>query len=809
MNALFKKIPAKVTFYLIGISSTIWFLVRVIPKPSRAAYPCMRAAAPIMSGFVIYLLGIVSSVVAIKKARTRLKETRYLAAGLFLLVAVVAASVALPGSSRTVYANSGEQLESNTPVGEARGIFPGRVVWSWDPDATNEDCTNKFGDAWDLPHNTDLHLVEAMCADAINNLVGTTQISDAWDTLFRHFNEAHNKGSVPYTAGEKVFIKMNFVGGHRSRLNDDHSRKEHSRYGNSQSSPQVGLAILRQLINEYGVAQEDISIGDPSKNIYKSTWDLWTAEFPEVHYIAELDEMERTMAVAGENPAIYYSDRGTILESSQDYLCSALEEADYLINISALKGHMRAGVTLNAKNHYGSHMSANASHLHPGLVGYNGATSGYGKYRTLVDLMGHEKLGENSLLFIIDGLWSGPDANLKPVKWQMYPFNNDWTSSILMSQDHVAIESVCFDFLRNEYTVENSEYPYPQIPGTEDYLLQAADSTYWPEGIIYDPELDGTPIKSMGVYESWNNADLMEYSRNLGTGEGIELVKLFGTDTPGPPKNLHFEFVTDSVAMLVWQKNENKTTHYSIERSIGNDLNYEQIGIVDSAHSSFEVAGEFNSELYYYRLKAINGEKFSGYSTSLMITRAIPLAPSNLHAVALEGGQAHLSWESNSSIEKTYVIESSFVTTTNFQPLDTIPADSTEYRVTGLVPLSFYYFRVKALNQRFASEYSNWVRMLSGPATDVAEVSDVGADVAVYPNPFREVCTLKIRNRYTGPVRIKVYSLGGIKKMEMHLNKGQEELSGVLDLSGYPAGTYLVQFNFGGFSSMKKIYKAD
>ena len=37
MNALFKRIPPKVAFYLVGITSTIWFLVRVIPKPSRAA----------------------------------------------------------------------------------------------------------------------------------------------------------------------------------------------------------------------------------------------------------------------------------------------------------------------------------------------------------------------------------------------------------------------------------------------------------------------------------------------------------------------------------------------------------------------------------------------------------------------------------------------------------------------------------------------------------------------------------------------------------------------------------------------------
>jgi hypothetical protein len=32
-----------VPFAVIGIASLIWFLARVIPKPSRATYPCMNA----------------------------------------------------------------------------------------------------------------------------------------------------------------------------------------------------------------------------------------------------------------------------------------------------------------------------------------------------------------------------------------------------------------------------------------------------------------------------------------------------------------------------------------------------------------------------------------------------------------------------------------------------------------------------------------------------------------------------------------------------------------------------------------------
>ena len=56
---LFKiRLPYKLIFITMGIASTVWFLIRVIPKPSRATYPCMQVAAPFMSGFVAYLLAV-------------------------------------------------------------------------------------------------------------------------------------------------------------------------------------------------------------------------------------------------------------------------------------------------------------------------------------------------------------------------------------------------------------------------------------------------------------------------------------------------------------------------------------------------------------------------------------------------------------------------------------------------------------------------------------------------------------------------------------------------------------------------------
>jgi len=60
------KTVQKALAFFVGLSALAWFLIRVIPKPSRASYPCQRAAFPIASAFVIWLTGVVTSMFGLK-----------------------------------------------------------------------------------------------------------------------------------------------------------------------------------------------------------------------------------------------------------------------------------------------------------------------------------------------------------------------------------------------------------------------------------------------------------------------------------------------------------------------------------------------------------------------------------------------------------------------------------------------------------------------------------------------------------------------------------------------------------------------
>src|ERR1035437_3730067 len=79
---------------LAGLAALLWFLLRVVPKPSRAAYPCQRAAAPLASGFVVWLVGLFSARLIYRQAAAAARGSRYALA--VAAVAVAATAIWLP-----------------------------------------------------------------------------------------------------------------------------------------------------------------------------------------------------------------------------------------------------------------------------------------------------------------------------------------------------------------------------------------------------------------------------------------------------------------------------------------------------------------------------------------------------------------------------------------------------------------------------------------------------------------------------------------------------------------------------------------
>ncbi len=533
---------------LTGLACLVWMLIRVIPKPSRAEYPCMKVAAPLAGGFVAYIAGTAIALFSLKKAAHLLREKRSIVAAALVLCGVAAGMLTvLKTDSESHAANlAADSLfvpsdSPNTPMGVPRGIYPGRVVWMWDSTAARWNGTSGY---WWSESNTNQAVVDSMLSRSLRALTGKSTDAASWDALFTFFNGKHGKGSVGYAAGERIAVKINL----------NNSTAPGNPGNSSLASPQTVLSLLRQLVNKAGVPDSNITFYDLIRYVTDPIYTKCKAEFPNVHFVG-WSQMNGREQYVRDTTRVHWS-QNLILEKDASvsakggnptYLPTVVTKAAYLINLANLKGHSYAGITACAKNHFGTLSvdddngqpyvwAPHAAGVHAYVSVHNAAWSTQltfkarplGSYNPLVDLMGHKDLGGKTLLFIVDALYAVQDehgtAFSYKSKWLSAPFNNNWTSSLFLSQDNIAIESVCLDFLRTEQSV-NAYYTLTN-GATDNYLHEAAQANDPPSGTYYAPSGDSVRLQSLGVHEHWNNAVEKKYTRNLGTGNGIELVKL-------------------------------------------------------------------------------------------------------------------------------------------------------------------------------------------------------------------------------------------------------------------------------------------
>jgi hypothetical protein len=529
-------------FIILGIVSIIWFIIRVVPRPSRMAYPCQRVAAANAAGFITWLLGTVVTFAWFRRAREKLRRSkRVLGVGMIVLAVVAAGMAYMLPSYQSLRAGilkediPFEPTDLNQPVGMARGIFPGRVTWAHNPDAVQYNPAASNGYWWE-DNNTIPEKVEEMFSHSLDAVTGATTDYDAWDLLFRYSNQLQGKGDVGYAPGEKIAIKANLLVGLAGGKEKANSPGP---------APQLLLSIVADLIDEVGVPGEYITVYDVSARIPDYIMLPFRnhehPEYREVRFVGNpgyITEERYLAARADTTCRIHFADT-TVAEV---YLVRSVTESDYLINLANFKAHNMAGVTFCAKNLYGSvHIPSaidlytygfgpNAPDEHAGLhrcaavhdfqdgnVGFLPARE-MGTYNYLVDILGYPEIYRKTLLYIVDGLYGSSIQNRID---KLVSFGRKYPASLFMSLDPVALESVCLDFLRNEPLCVENVHGY-----VDNYLHEMAQADDPVSQMVYDPAGEGVPLTSLGAHEHWNNAVERQYTRNLGNGEGIELYRV-------------------------------------------------------------------------------------------------------------------------------------------------------------------------------------------------------------------------------------------------------------------------------------------
>lgn len=434
----------------------------------------------------------------------------------------------------------------NVPMGLPRGIYPGRVVWARDARAAH--WSGELGsttDSWWTDGSTDQDRVDAMLSSSLCSLTGAPTTEDAWKKIFKYYQERTGQPrTTGYSAGEVVAVKVNLN-------NSSPSGFKHV----VNVSPQVALAMVRQLVNHAHVRPVDIIIYDARRGIYPAMLSKIWREFRDVRFVqwdapanpqpinpgyGNYHGLEKAQWVEGVSYSLHqdqYHDAKLIPQQIKD--------ATYLVNVALLKAHSypyaaaeggdegQTGVTLTGKNHFGS--IKGTPELHEAINTDQRGTPH--AYSPIVDLAACPNLGAKTILYMMDGLYCARRHQSYPLHFPNAPFNNrvepyantDWPSSVLASLDGVALDSVGLDILHSQSKNNLDDNHHPRIlirENAEDYLQELALADHPPSGTAY--RQNGKPVTSLGVFEHWDSDDSRKYSRNLDpkNGKGIELVYL-------------------------------------------------------------------------------------------------------------------------------------------------------------------------------------------------------------------------------------------------------------------------------------------
>lgn len=187
---------------------------------------------------------------------------------------------------------------------------------------------------------------------------------------------------------------------------------------------------------------------------------------------------------------------------------------------------------------------------------------------------------------------------------------------------------------------------------------------------------------------------------------------------PAPPDSLRATTVNSSVIQLNWADKSHNETGFKLERKDPVNLNWTEIAVISQNTKTYLDTGLTQNTLYSYRIRSFNQVGNSQYSNIVSTTTLdlAPLPPSSLSAQASGSKKIIITWNDNSLNETSFIIERKISSGGSWVVIDSVMTNIIQYTDSLLTPATWYFYRVRALNQIGYSSYSN---------TDSAKTDDI------------------------------------------------------------------------------------
>lgn len=427
---------------LVAIIALIWFIIRVVPKPSRITYPCQQVATSIISSTVVFLASIFGITTLFRKFSPFIKKYSLMICGLFVI-----AGISL-GLGLTAASGCSVSFGTDAAVGDTSGgmIYTKRVSsFQSDPYAdlavarvydptvsTFQFGTSNYDYYW-RTFNTDK--LQSMLERGLMEITGTTSPAAAWQKIL--------PGA---TSTSKVAVKVN---------NNNIKFYPNDWYRSNMTDPPMVVAIARSLVLA-GIKQENITFFDASRNYPGAMVTEIHAEFPKVVLAG--------LGMAKSGTQLTFSEFAYKVGIPQ-----AVIDANYLIDCALFKGHS-GQITGVMKNLAG--LSDD-----PAQVLHN--YKAYETSKALYEMVLNSAIKSRLVLCITEAIFGSQKpteylANSQLTKTEFFP--NKMCNSVFVSRNPYLLDAVLLSFMN----VEKNGSPNNSSGGNITWLKNASGKyTNW------------------------------------------------------------------------------------------------------------------------------------------------------------------------------------------------------------------------------------------------------------------------------------------------------------------------------------------
>lgn len=210
---------------------------------------------------------------------------------------------------------------------------------------------------------------------------------------------------------------------------------------------------------------------------------------------------------------------------------------------------------------------------------------------------------------------------------------------------------------------------------------------------------------------------------------------------PKAPSNLIIKRTSDFTVTFLWNDNSSNEKGFELWRKDGGSGTYRKIKTLPANTISTTDDGVSPFLDYFYKVRAFNDSGPSDFSNEVS-TSSLPGGQWNLQAEAIGASLIILKWNDFAVNELGFKIERTNPYTTNWEVIDIVAPNQTEYEDSNVQPSTAYKYRVAYFTSTSISGYSNEVS-ISTFYTDVDGPTNLAA---IYNASSNEVVLQWVNN---------------------------------------------------------------